>query len=152
MFFTLELWHSPAGMSQPAGTSTLTKLFFLLFFLTALETMFCFEERGSRCSLCVNGRQILLLVKISSVCGWCYIQIMLFLETQWRQHPLSTNGKSFLIRYNAFMATLTWGTKHVLEVLTLRLLILGEGRRFYWKKRKSSHVFCLLVELYTTFL
>lgn len=49
--------------------------------------MFCFKERGSRCSLCVNGRQILPLVKISSVCGWCYIQMMLFFGNTMKTTP-----------------------------------------------------------------
>jgi len=62
-------------------------LIFFFFFWTALETMFCFEEKGSRCSLCVNGRQSLPLVKISSVCGWCYIQMMLFFGNTMKRTP-----------------------------------------------------------------
>lgn len=69
----------------------------------------------------------------------------------WKHNEDNTPSARMANHFSS-VTMLSWLHKHVLEVLTLRLLILGEGRRFNWKKRKSSHVLCLLAELYTTFL
>lgn len=118
--------------------------------------MFCFKERGSRCSLCVNGRQILPLVKISSVCGWCYIQMMLFFGNTMKTTPPQHEWQIISHPLQCFHGYADMRNKTCPGGFNFAVVDFGRGRsvgrRFYWKKRKSSHVLCLLVEVYTTCL
>ncbi len=143
VFFTLELWHSPAGMSQPAGTSTLTKLFFFFFFWLHLRPWFVLKKGEAGVLLCKWAADFALSKDFLSVCGWCYIQIMLFLETQWRQTPPQHEWQIISHPLQCFHGYADMRNKTCPGGFNFAVVDLGEGRRFYWKKRNQV-VLCLL--------